>query len=285
MWRDKPINSLIFRIGGPATQSNHAPPLYLVVTTQPVIAVTGTSPSGPVDTCEIVYVEPVVRYCGQVTTTNWTTRMKPIDLSHPISQEMPVYPGTEPPVIITGCTVAEDGFLEKKITLYSHTGTHVDAPAHLILNGKTLDAFPVDRFFGSALVLDASETDCGIIGAETLEPLLEDIARVDFALIRTGWSRYWGRDRYFSEYPILSIEAAETLAGLGLNGVGFDTISPDPVESTDLPIHRVLMAADMIIIENLTGLEVLPGGPISFSCFPLAFVNADGSPVRAVAYI
>jgi arylformamidase len=60
-------------------------------------------------------------------------------------------------------------------------------------------------------------------------------------------------------------------------------ISPDPVGSTDLPVHKVLMAAEMVIIENLTGLGQLPPGQFVFSCFPLAFEDADGSPVRAVA--
>jgi kynurenine formamidase len=208
-----------------------------------------------------------------------------IDLSHPISEEMPVYPGTEPPVIVTGCTVAEDGFLEKKITLYSHTGTHIDAPAHLIADGRTLDAFPVDRFFGPAMVLDASDAENGIIGLEVIEPRLEELEKVDFVLIRTGWSRHWGTDRYFSGFPVLSTEAAETLAGLGLKGIGFDAISPDPVGSEDLPMHRILMAAEMILIENLKDLDLLPPGPFLFSCLPLAFEDADGSPVRAVAIL
>jgi kynurenine formamidase len=211
--------------------------------------------------------------------------MTPIDLTHPISNDMPVYPGTEPPVIVTGCTVAEDGFFEKKITMYSHTGTHIDAPAHLLEDGKTLDAFPVDQYFGPALVLDVSEDDSGIIGLDKLEPHLHDIAGVDFLLIRTGWDRYWGTERYFASYPVLSIEAAETLTGLGLKGIGFDAISPDPTDSTELPVHRVLMNAELIIIENLTGLERLPADPFLFSCLPLAFEDADGSPVRAVAYL
>jgi arylformamidase len=209
--------------------------------------------------------------------------MIPIDLTHAISEDMPVYPGTEPPVIVAGTTVAEDGFFEKKITLYSHTGTHVDAPAHMLEDGKTLDAFPVDQFFGSAIVLNATESANGIIGLDSIEPRLQDIEAVDFLLIRTGWDRHWGTEQYFADYPVLSIPAAEALAGSGLKGIGFDAISPDPVGSPDLPVHKVLMAAEMVIIENLTGLGQLPPGQFVFSCFPLAFEDADGSPVRAVA--
>ena len=211
--------------------------------------------------------------------------MTVVDLTHPISQDMPVYPGTEPPVIVTACTVAEDGFLERKIALFSHTGTHVDAPAHLIEGGRSLDAFPVDRYHGPAVVVDAAGAGGTTIAMRDLRPRLADIEQADFLLIRTGWSRFWGTDRYFADYPVLSIEAAEALAGLGLKGVGFDAISADPIESTDLPVHRVLMQAEMLIIENLTGLEQLPEGPFLFSCFPLALEDADGSPVRAVAYL
>ncbi|MEE4272679.1 MAG: cyclase family protein [Thermoanaerobaculales bacterium] len=208
-----------------------------------------------------------------------------IDLTHPISENMPVYPGTEPPVIEAARTVAEDGFLERKITLYSHTGTHVDAPAHLIKNGMTLDAFPVDTYVGPAMMLDVTGVENGIIGLDSIEPRLREVGQVDFLLIRTDWSRFWGTDQYFSGYPVLSTDAAELLAGSGLKGVGFDTISPDPVGSENLPVHRALMAAELIIVENLTGLEHLPPEPFVFSCFPLAFEDADGSPVRAVALI
>ena len=76
--------------------------------------------------------------------------MKIIDLTHSISPRMPVYPGTEPPIFIQGCSIDEIGFLEKKITLYSHTGTHIDAPAHLIKGSKTLDQLPVEHFQGRA---------------------------------------------------------------------------------------------------------------------------------------
>lgn len=208
-----------------------------------------------------------------------------VDLSHPIFEDMPVYPGTAAPEIVTECTVADDGFVERKITFFSHTGTHVDAPAHLIENGRTLDGYPVGRFCGSAVVVDVAGAVGRTIEAADLDVRLKGIEGIDFVLLRTGWSRYWRSDRYFSGYPVLGIDAATRLAGLGLKGVGFDTISPDAIESTDLPVHRALLGADLIIIENLTGLELLPAGEFHFSCLPLAIVDADGSPVRAIALI
>ena len=95
--------------------------------------------------------------------------MKIIDLSHPISPGMPVYPGTEPPVFVTGASIAKAGFLEKKITLFSHTGTHVDAPAHLIEGASTLDQLPVEQFIGKALVLGLEDCRGPVIGIKDLE--------------------------------------------------------------------------------------------------------------------
>ena len=211
--------------------------------------------------------------------------MKTIDLTHSISPNMPVYPGTEPPIFITGCSIEEAGFLEKKITLYSHTGTHIDAPAHLIKGAKTLDLLPIEHFYGNALLLNRADIKSHTIGIKELEPHQETIKHVEFLLIHTGWSRYWGAEKYFSGYPVLSLEAADWLGRFGLKGFGLDTISADKADSQDFPVHNIFLQNDTIIIENLTNLEKLPRTLFTFSCFPLKFKDADGSPVRAVAFI
>lgn len=196
---------------------------------------------------------------------------------------MPVYPGTEQPVIITGCSIDEVGFLEKKITFFSHTGTHIDAPAHLIKGHSTLDMLPVDHFYGPALMLNFDNFTPSI-GLKELEPYQDRIKQIDFLLLCTGWSRYWGSEKYFIDYPVLSLDAASWLSGFGLKGFGIDTISADIAETQDYPVHKALLQKNIIIIENLTNLEDLRGKQFNFSCFPLSFEDADGSPVRAVAY-
>lgn len=211
--------------------------------------------------------------------------MNLIDLTHPISPEMPVYPGTEPPVFITRSAIDDDGFLEKKMTLYSHTGTHIDAPAHLIGGARTLDRYPASHFFGSALLFDRTEKTGPVIGVEQLAPFEEAIRQVEFLLIRTGWSRHWGRREYFSGYPVLSVAAAERLARFGLKGIGLDTISADADGAAEFPVHKAIFQSETVIIENLAHLDRLPGDRFAFSCLPLRFEDADGSPVRAVAVI
>lgn len=211
--------------------------------------------------------------------------MKLIDLTHVVSSDMPVYPGTEQPVFITGCSVEKDGFLEKIITMYSHTGTHVDAPAHLIENHKTLDLFPIDHFHGPALMLNFESLVSDLIDVTDLEPHSKDIKGVDFLLIHTGWSKYWGSEKYYSGYGVLSLEAAHWLTQFGLKGVGLDTISADPADTNDYRVHKALLQADIIIIENLNNLISLPHSNFYFSCLPIKFKKADGSPVRAVAHV
>jgi kynurenine formamidase len=211
--------------------------------------------------------------------------MKVIDLSHPVSPGMPVYPGTEPPVFVTGASIAQARFLEKKITLFSHTGTHIDAPAHLIEGASTLDQFPVDHFISKAVVVGLEGCKGPVIGIKDLERFADAVEEAAFVLIRTGWSRYWGTDRYFQRFPVLSLEAARWLADFDLNGVGFDTISPDPMDTEDYPVHKAFLERDTIVVENLTRLDRLPDVPFMFSCLPISFEDADGSPVRAVGLV
>jgi len=211
--------------------------------------------------------------------------MKIIDLTHTISQRMPVYPGTEPPVFIDGCTIDNDGFVEKKMTMYSHTGTHMDAPAHIIKGAKTLDELPADHFFGRALVLDLAGTDREYIQTDELKPYQDFIEASDFILLKTGWSQSWDSEKYFNNYPILSLEAASWLSSFDLKGIGSDTISPDELETSDFPIHKMFLTRNIIIIENLTNLDALPLNQFTLSCFPLKIQKADGSPIRAVAIV
>ena len=83
--------------------------------------------------------------------------MKVIDLTHTISEAMPVYPGTEKPKLTTVNTYSKDGFKETLIQIYSHVGTHMDPPAHIFANQKTLDQFSPEQFIGKALVIDCRD--------------------------------------------------------------------------------------------------------------------------------
>ncbi len=206
-----------------------------------------------------------------------------VDLSHALAPDMPMYPGTEPPVIRKTNTLERDGFAETSLAMYSHTGTHVDAPSHMLAGAPSLDGLDVDHFVGEGCVVDAAGG--ATIHVDTLRASEALISGASFVLIRTGWDRHWGSPRYFSGYPVLSAEAAEWLAARRLKGVGFDAISADPVGASDFVNHLHFFRAGMVIVENLRGLEPLLGRRFLFSCLPLKFADADGSPVRAVALL
>lgn len=197
---------------------------------------------------------------------------------------MPVYPGTKPPVFNQGASIDDDGFLEKKITLTSHVGTHIDAPAHIIKGAKTLDQFGIEHFMGNAARLDLFQNK-QLITMDDLVIYQDLIKRSEFLLFRTGWSRLWGTRGYFFDYPVLSDEAARWLSLFDLKGLGFDTASVDPVDSMDLQNHNIFLRNNRLIIENLTNLDAVTGQHFMFSCLPLKIEQADGSPVRAIAVI
>lgn len=208
--------------------------------------------------------------------------MRVLDLSHPIHAGMPVYPGTPRPGVAPANTIAEHGFAERLLTLSSHTGTHMDAPAHLLEGGRALDSYPPARFVGPGCVVDLAGFG---LATSLLHDQEERLRGCAFALLRTGWSRFWGSPEYFRGFPALTIEAASWLASLGLSAVGVDAISVDPVESTDLPVHRVLLGAGVLLIENLTNLEHLPPSGFTVCSLPLPLADADGAPCRAIAVL
>lgn len=212
--------------------------------------------------------------------------MKIIDLTHTISGEMPVYPGTEKPKLSAANTIAADGFKETILNMYSHTGTHTDSPAHLFENGKSLDEFPASMFCGKAVMLDCRNVCANTrIGAKILAEISDKLENVDFLILRTGWEKYWNDEKYFSDYPCIDTEAAEFLVKIGLKGIGVDAISVDPV-GVPLDVHKILLGTDnFIIIENLCNLEEIENDVFDFCALPLKFRDADGAPTRAVAMI
>jgi kynurenine formamidase len=211
--------------------------------------------------------------------------MKIIDLTQTISSGMPVYPGTEPPVIKDATTIEKDGFAEKLLTFFSHTGTHIDAPGHILKDRFTLDEFSADKFVGKGLVIDVTKCSSGIIEKDLLEIHSAEIEGCDFVLFKTGWDKRWGNDTYFIDFPVLSEESSLWLSNFKIKGIGFDCISADSVDAADLTNHKIILNKNLIIIENLCNLDCLNGHLFLFSCLPLKIKNSDGSPVRAVGIL
>jgi kynurenine formamidase len=209
--------------------------------------------------------------------------MEVIDFTHPLHPGMPVFPGEPGPAFRNIAEMGNQGYRVKWLEMGSHSGTHMDAPAHLISDGKTLDQLPVSHFSGKATIL-AIPPDTRQISIDFVRQFAGSIGKADYILLNTGWSRHWGEESYFRDFPVLSEEAASWLVSHSLKGVGMDTISADPVESSALTIHRIILNAGMVIIENLCFPERSYPENLFFCCFPLKITEADGSPVRAMAF-
>ncbi|MDO4581543.1 MAG: cyclase family protein [Bacillota bacterium] len=211
--------------------------------------------------------------------------MKMIDLTHMITEDMPLYPGMLAPQLKPQPLGGGYPCREKTLLLMSHTGTHCDAPAHMLADGATLDQLPLQQFFGLAMLFDVSGYRGRRIEAELFKAAEDKLKYAQFAVLKTGYDKLWGSAAYFDGYPVLSVEAAEYLASLGLQGVAVDAISIDDEREADsYPIHNILLGAGMIVAENLCCLDDIAGDRFLLSLLPLKYIDADGSPLRAVAF-
>lgn len=208
-----------------------------------------------------------------------------IDLTHSIEPGMPVFPGSQIPEIKDLDLYDELGVYVKTFSFDGHTGTHLDTPKHFFADGGSTSSLDISTFTGKASVVDCSKIAAGnVIPLQVIENagILEEN---DFIIFYTGWSKKWGTEDYFGNFPVISEELANKLAESKIKGIGLDVISIDTVDSVELTNHKIILRAGKIIIENLTNVEQLLNKQFTFSCFPLNIKDGDGSPVRAVAIV
>ena len=211
--------------------------------------------------------------------------MRVFDLSHTLETGMPVYPGTEEAMLVRTADLESSGFNETALRISSHTGTHIDCAKHFINDGFSTESCPPETFYGKGLKIDCLEPGLKRITVAHLHPYRSKLSHVDFVIFHTGWSRFWQKARYFSDFPVPDLDTAQLLTTFRLKGAGTDTISFDAAGSTAFEVHKILLSKGIVLIENLTGLENLPDEPFIFSCFPLKIRDGDGSPVRAVGIV
>ena len=202
--------------------------------------------------------------------------MKFVDLSHPISNEMATYPSDPDISIIREKDIQTNRTLLHRFTMGTHTGTHLDAPAHIISGGKTLESFPLSSFTGKTVKVDLN----------SISELDRIDEKVDGIIFDTGWYKIFNKPEiYFSSNrPEIPETFIRKIVEMGIKYFGCDLPSVDVSGSKEKSIHNSLLGADIIIYESLTNLDMLPTlTPFEFYGFPLPFVGLDGSPVRAIA--
>ncbi len=204
--------------------------------------------------------------------------MKYIDLTHTLRKNMPVYPGDPAPEINQVGFIGKDSYNDSQIKIDLHTGTHIDAPWHMLKNGKKLSAYPPDYFFGSGHLVDARGR--AIIDADLLKG--KKISKGDIVFIMTGFSDKFTFPVYYGAHPEISESFAKKIIELGVKIIGLDSPSPD---REPFAVHKLLLKNDVLIIENLTNLASLSGyKKFSVAALPIK-IEADASPVRVIAQV
>ena len=182
-------------------------------------------------------------------------------------------------------TVGKDGWNAQTLHLYSHCGTHMDAPLHFEVNNDTIDDLPPERFF----------TLCHVIHLEGIKPKSEieinDLGQVEKAIkrgegliFRTGWSRLVNEPKYRDDLPGISRDLALWCVDNGVAVIGVEPPSVADVNNLDhlTEIHRILLGGGVVIVEGLANLDQITKQKVTLVAMPLKIKNGDGAPCRAV---
>lgn len=201
------------------------------------------------------------------------------DVTVAISPDLPVYPG-DPPVEIVQLMSLESGDIASvsRLCCGTHTGTHIDPPAHFIPGGLTVDQLPLDILVGACRVID-----CGgltVITADWLSAQpLDGVSRLIF---RTSNSSLWHTTGSFQkDYVYVDPPAARLLVERGIRLVGIDYLSIEKFDFDQPETHLTLLASGVIIVEGLDLMAVAPGD-YELICLPLRIRAGDGSPARVI---
>ncbi|QQS44295.1 cyclase family protein [Candidatus Roizmanbacteria bacterium] len=199
-----------------------------------------------------------------------------IDISVPLTTKTTVYPGN-PSVIIEELKSETSASTISKLTMGSHTGTHVDAPKHVFAEGEGVGVYDLFCFVGDARVIDCTQDDVEI-SRKTLEQ--SGIQKGERILLKTANSGRL-REPFFSDFIFLSPEGAAYLAEVGVRMVAIDYFSIKQKGSTDNRPHTELLSKNIPIIEGVD-LQGIEPGEYFLSALPLKFDELDGAPMRAV---
>lgn len=203
-----------------------------------------------------------------------------------IDLTMPLVDGLRGVSIESARTLEKDGWNATTLHLYSHCGTHMDAPTHFAVSAQTIDQIPLEKCMGPAWV--ANLTGIGpkaLIGVGDLGPVAQQLQRGDGLLLRTGWSRRYREPAYRDALPRVSLELAQWCVEEGVRMLGVEPPSVADVHNIEelTSVHTVLLAGGVMIVEGLTNLDQIRRERVTFVALPLRIAGGDGSPVRALA--
>jgi len=202
------------------------------------------------------------------------------DVTVPIADTTPVWPGDPAVQLQRKSHQSRDKthtVIVTAITIGSHTGTHMDAPLHMISGGKRLDEFPLEVMIGKARVCEISGVRS--IGCAELERI--NCKGVERILFKTDNSKHWQDGKFYEEFVYLQPDGAEFLVECGVRLVGIDYLSVDKFQSPGHPTHFVLLTKNILILEGLN-LSAVPAGEYTLYALPLNLHDAEGAPARVI---
>jgi arylformamidase len=205
--------------------------------------------------------------------------MRIYDITVPISNELPVYPG-DPEIKITRVMSLEAGDVARvsHLSFSTHIGTHIDPPYHFMQDGMPLDQAPLDIFIGPARIVDVG--DAASIDAVLLSTF--DLDGAERVIFKTRNSRFWRETNEFQkDFVYLETDAAESLVARGVKLVGIDYLSIEKFNFDQPTTHWTLLGAGVFIVEGLD-LTGVPAGDYELICLPLKIKDGDGGPARVV---
>jgi arylformamidase len=204
--------------------------------------------------------------------------MQVVDLTHPISPEMPVYFPWHPSTNVEQtATYGEHQCEVRRLSIGSHTGTHIDAPSHVFAGMPALDSYDPRLWVQSATVLDFTPRQPReTITQEDMQK--KKLCRGRAVVIKTGWDRQFGRDDYYETYPPIANEAAEFLVEMDVPLVAADT-------PFTFDVHKILLRKGIPLVTNINNTSLLKEGEITLISAPLLVRGGDGAPARVLAIV
>jgi arylformamidase len=202
-----------------------------------------------------------------------------IDLSYDITHQMRVFPD-DPAVGVLRHQHYQNGYFVSQLIMGTHTGTHIDVPAHKIQGGKAVDEVPIDHFTGKAYVMDFTFLKpLEEISGEQLEKFREKVKDVRTVIIKTNWGQHFGQDDFFTSFPGLSEQAVEWFAKNNIRLIGLESPSVNAIKHQQ--IHTLLLEKEIGIVESLANVNEISNEYVELFAVPLKLKGLDGSPVRA----
>jgi kynurenine formamidase len=202
-----------------------------------------------------------------------------------IDLSLTAYHGMRGVEIQPATSTADAGYNTTNLKLYSHAGTHMDAPLHFVDGGATIDQWDLRKCVGPAQVIDLSHLpDNAPIEVADLADHADRIGPGARLLLRTDWDAHADRPDYRTRFPHVSVALAEWLVARGVWLVGVQSPSVATLQDKHVlsEVHKILLRGQVVIVEGLANLRELPD-QVEFIALPLKIQGGDGSPVRAIA--